>query len=226
MKKTKLIALAGLIAFLTAWNVTAHDLSGAKGSFGTKHLEMMQVVLDLTDEQSGAMQKIFASNMQNIQAIIKHHGLKRSDMRVMRTVTGKFRQDAQEQLKTVLTQSQILKLREELSQNGILGFILLSQEEKQTRLQNILGVDEENAGQIVAVLEQERAKHRKIMGNLGFDSEQMPTFQQSMLAQREEIKKELSEILNAEQLEQFEKLSHRMQQRRGDHFGPFATKGE
>ena len=55
----------------------------------------------------------------------------------------------------------------------------------------------------------------------------MLAFRQDMLTQREEIKRELGEILSVEQMEQFEEISSRMKNQKGrSPFRPFPTESE
>lgn len=227
MKRTQQITLAILTVLLTAWNAQAHGPQGATGSFGTRHLAMMQTVLDLTDKQTATVKEIFNNGRQDISKLVKQHNFKRSDMGVMRAVTGKFRQDAFAQLETLLSKEQLRTLRKEIIEQAPMEFILLSKEEKQIRLQDVLELNEEEADQVATVFEQEKAKHEAVLTNLGFSPEQMLAFRQDMLTQREEIKRELGEILSVEQMEQFEEISSRMKNQKGrSPFRPFTTESE
>ncbi len=210
MKQAKIITLSIFMILLTAMGAVAFGPPKDQGPFNTKQLQMMQAILDLTDEQNTAVKEIFAGARKNIQMLAQNNHLKRKDIQVLRTLINKFKEEGQEQLATVLDEEEIQVMCEKLSTENTLAFILLPSAEMQLRLQDILGLATERANEVAAIFEQKKAQHNQVLINLGFDTEQIILFQQELIAQLDDVKQSLEEILSLEQMEIFEKVSSRM----------------
>ncbi len=223
MKQKKIFTLVISMVLLAACGAAAFGPPEGGGHFGTKQLQMMQTILDLTDEQSTAVKKVFTDTRNNILMIIENNGLQRNDMKVLRTLTGKFKEEGQKQLATVLSEEEIQVMHEKLFTENTLTFILLPSAEKQAWLQDTLGLDAERAGQVSTLLEQKKSQHKQVLVNLGYDAEQIVKFRQELIAQRQDAKKSLQKILSMQQMDLFEKISTRMKLAERGPFAPFGA---
>ena len=75
MKQIKLITLAISLVLLTARIAAAFCPPEDRCPFGVKHLQMMQAILNLTDEQSTVVENMFTDVRKNTQVIIKNYNL-------------------------------------------------------------------------------------------------------------------------------------------------------
>jgi len=223
MKQIKFFTLTISIILLTALSAAAFFPPDGRGPLGTKRLQMMQAVLGLTDGQSKALKEVFADARENMQAILQDNNLKRKDMKVLRTLSGKFKEEGSKELATVLTTEEIQAMREQLFAANAHEFILLSPEDKQVSLQDLLGFDAEKASQVVTILEQKKSQHELVLANLGYNTEQIASFRQELITQREKTKQSLEEILTQEQMELLEKIRDNRRQQGYGPFSPFAA---
>lgn len=226
MKQVKFFTLTISIVLSTALSAAAFGPLEGRGPFGVKHLQMMQTILDLTDEQSKAVEEVFADVRGNMQVILHGYDLKRQDMKVLRTLTGKFQEEGRKELATVLTIEEMQAMLEQLFAGNALEFILLSPEDKQVSLQDTLGFDTEKASRVVGILEQKKFQYELVLANLGYDPEQIVTLCQELIFQREKVKQSLEEILYQEQIELLEKIGNNRRQQGHGSFAPFATEGQ
>ena len=206
---------------LTAWGAAAFGPPTGDSRFGTKQLQMMQTILDLTDEQSAAVQKVLTETRNNISMIIKNSDLQKKDMQVLRTLAGRFKEEGQKQLATVLSDQEIEAMRDKLFAENTHTFILLPAAEKQAWLQDTVGLDAERADKVTAILEQKKLQHEQVLVNLGYDTKQVVQLRQELLVQQQDVKKRLQEILSLEQMDRFEKISRRMRLTGRGPFGQF-----
>jgi len=227
MKRAKLITLIILAVFLMARVAFANEPFTGKGRFGDEYLDRIQEQLDLTEEQAISVQEIFTGGKHDMAELFEKHGLERSEVRILRQELAKFRQEPFENLKTELSQEQLLTLRNEIMKDGALNFILLPEEEKLIRIQHSLEISEDQANRVVPLLEEGRSERENVLENLGLNIEQMIVIQQDMATHREEMKNSLSTVLNVQQMDQFEELlRYRMEHGKRGHGRLFIRKGE
>lgn len=216
MKPTKVIALIILFVFLTAWSVKAHEPHIGNGIFGTTQLSMIIEQLELTDEQTAAVQDILATSKEAMEKIGESHGLQRGDMRKVHREMKKFREQYPEKLAAILDHEQLQALHKEIFANGPFRFMQLPEEEALASLQNLLWLSKETANQVAAILEDGKMQHVKILEDLGLNPALMMAFQQDMATCRKEMAKSLSEVLSENQMKKFEELRNQMKLRNRD----------
>ena len=219
MKQVQFFTLTISIVLLTALSVAAFGPPESRRPFSAQHLQMMQTILGLTDEQSKSVEEIFADAKGNIRIFLQGYNLKRQDMKVLRTLIAKFKEEGKKELATVLTTEEMQAMQEQLFAGNTFGFIQLSSEDKQVSLQDTLGFDTEKASRVVRILEQKKSQHEQVLTSLGYDPEQIVMFRQELIAQREKVKQSLEEVLSQEQMELLEKIENN---RRQQGHGPFA----
>ena len=222
MKQSKIFTLTISIILFSALCAVAFGPPENRGSFGARHLQMMQTVLGLTDEQSMDVQEVFADSRKNMAAILQDNNLNKQDLIVLRTLTAKFQEEGREELTAVLTAEEVQAMQEQVFAGNALEFILLSSEDKHVRLQNVPGFDTEKANRVVAILEQKKSQHELVLANLGYDTGKIAAFLQDLIAQREKVKQRLEGILSQEQTELFEKIGKNRRQQGHGSFSPFA----
>ncbi len=216
MKQATFITFIVFTVLFTVLSATAHGFKTNKKPYGNMGMRMavVQSMLALNDEQAKSVETIFKANMQATREIIKNHGLTREDMKVMRTMQGKFKQQTMENIAEILDQEQLQTLRKEFFDDSPFAFTQLAETETRELLQDSLGISEEEASQVFSTLEEMKSKREIVLVNLGFDHEQMISFRKDMEAQRKEMQENLSTVLSNEQLEQLEEFRNRMSQRR------------
>jgi DNA-binding MarR family transcriptional regulator len=171
---------------------------------------MLQEQLDLTNEQATVVQEILIDGQETITEIIGNYGLQRSDMRMVRREMSKVRQQYPEKLTAVLDEEQLQTLLQEIFAIGPLEFLSSGKDEKLVLVQDLLGLSEEKAGLVVTILEEGEMQRQKVLENSGFNPLDMVALRLDITEHSQNLKRNLYEILNSEQMEQFEKLSSRI----------------
>ncbi len=210
MKLCKPFFLAMLAVFVTAWSAASREPQAGNNYFCAGQLNMLQEQLDLTDEQATDVQEILVDGQETITEIIGNYGLQRSDMRMVRREMSKFRQQNPEKLTAVLDEEQLQTLLQEIFAIGPLEFLSSGKDEKFVLVQDLLGLSEEKAGLVVTILEEGEMQRQKVLENSGFNPLDMVALRLDITEHRQNLKRNLYEILNSEQMEQFEKLSSRI----------------
>lgn len=210
MKLNKPFFLAMFAVFVTAWSAAIREPQASNSDFCAGQLNMLQEQLDLTDEQATVVQEILVDGQETITEIIGNYGLQRSDMRMVHREMSKFRQQNPEKLTAVLDEEQLQTLLQEIFAIGPLEFFSSRKDEKFVLIQDLLGLSEEKAGLVVTILEEGEMQRQKALENSGFNLFDMVALRQDMAEHRQNLKRNLYEILNSEQMEQFEKLSSRI----------------
>ena len=226
MKPGKLIALTTLAIALTAWGVTAYEPQTGNEFFYGSHQGMMQEQLDLTDEQADAVQEILVDGQETLTILFEHHGLEYKNVRRMRREMVKFRQQNLKKLTTILNEEQFQILHQEIFNNGPLAFMLLPEEERIVHMQELLGLSDEDACLVAAILEDGEGQRDNLLDNAGVNPIEMEVLRQDMASRREELKESLREILNDEQMEQVDEFSSRMKLWNRGYGVPFMNQGE
>lgn len=210
---TVLVVLSG------AWSAVAYEhhppefpVGGGppEAPMGGGPHDMMQVVLDLTDKQSAAVQEIVARNQQAMADIFKTSGLNHGDMRLLQGISEKFRQLYFDAFATVFDEKQLQLLREKVAETGQLDCFLLSEKEQLRLMQDLLEMRKEQVSQVTGIIAERSANHEIVLDKLGFNVEKITALQGAMAARREEMIKSLSAVLSVEQLAKFEKLHMKM----------------
>jgi len=210
MKLSKPFFLAMLAVFVAAWSAAIRESQASNNYFCAGQLNMLQEQLDLTDEQATVVQEILVDGQETITEIIGNYGLQRSDMRMVRREMSKSRQQNPEKLTAVLDEEQLQTLLQEIFAIGPLEFLSSGKDEKFVLVQDLLGLSEEKAGLVVTILEEGEMQRQKALENSGFNPFDMVALRQDITEHRQNLKRNLYEILNSEQMEQFEKLSSRI----------------
>jgi hypothetical protein len=227
MKQATYITLVIFTVLFAVLSATAHGFKDNIGPYGNidMRMTMIQSMLDLNDEQTKDVENIFRANMRETKEIIKSHGLTRGDIKVMRMMQNKFRQQTMENLAVILDQEQLMTLRQDVFGNSPFAFIELAAIETPELLLESLGISEEEASQVLSILEEMKNKREIVLVNLGFDHEMVASFRQDMESKRNEMQEDLRTVLSNEQLEQLEEFRSRMSQKRQGQLSHFQQKG-
>ncbi len=212
MKRVSFVVFVILTVFLTVSGASACGSEAGKGHFGAMGARMavMQSMFALNAEEVLIMEDIFNSNKHATREIARSHGLTRDDLKIMRTMQGKFKQLRLESLAKFLNEEQLQTLRKEIFADFPFTFIELGETEKQEFLQNALGVSEEEASQVISSMVEVKTRREIVMENLGFDIERIGAFREDMKKQRNEMKERLGTVLSNDQIVQFNEFRSRM----------------
>ncbi len=213
MTPVKLNAVLMLTILLLSWNALDRKAQAGNGYSCFGPVTMLQEQLDLSDEQVAAMQEIFTDHHRAMLATAADQGLEQGNLQGMRREMATFRQQGLIELAAILGQEQLQLLRTEILESSPLQFRQLSEEEKLVRVQNGLGISEEEARQVAAILEQSMGQRGKVLQDAGVNLEQMMAIRRQMSEQRLELIEELSTVLDEEQQQRFAEFSSRMQQK-------------
>ena len=119
-----------------------------------------------------------------------------------------------ESLAAILNPEQLLTLRQDVFNNSPYAFVELATIETSEPLQDSLGISEEEASQVLSILEEIKNKRDIVLEHLGFDHETITSFRKDMETRRNEMLENLRTVLSNEQLEQLKEFRSRISQKR------------
>lgn len=210
MQTGRITTLSILVIFLTGWSAVGRETQSGRTCCCAGQLAEIEQQLELTDDQASALQHIVAGRQEDRDAIFTDHGLERGDLLALQQKMSSFSRQVRARLATVMDQEQLQILHQEIVENGPLEFMQLPKDEKVARLQDFLGLSEEEGGQVAAILEEGRAQRRKLLQASAVNPAHLLSLRRDMAAFRAELQKSVREILSPEQMEQFEERRRRI----------------
>jgi Spy/CpxP family protein refolding chaperone len=197
-----------IFLLLLSWN--GPEKMARAGTVACSGAAEMSRELHLDDDQVKAVREICAANRRAMQALLRQYDLRPADLRMVRREMSDFRRQGSARMSVVLDAQQLQAFWQEMDGSSGRAFTRLPGEEKPARLQKTLHLSAEQAEQVLALYEQAIRKRNDLLQRLGVSPEEMAALQQQMMRQRSEARKQLSAILDKEQMDRFSEFTARM----------------